>query len=90
MLERLTDRLGKKAVRGLTVGTFHAICLGLVPPRPFISRAQALETVKTLLDEHGERLSPAEALRLLSLYKNGLHKRTPAVSRAARVASRRL
>lgn len=80
MLERLTDRLGKKAVRGLTVGTFHAICLGLVPPRPFISRAQALETVKTLLDEHGERLSPAEALRLLSLYKNGLHKRTPAVS----------
>ena len=46
----------------------------------FISRAQALETVKTLLDEHGERLSPAEALRLLSLYKNGLRKRTPAVS----------
>ena len=80
MLERLTDRLGKKAVRGLTVGTFHAICLGLVPPRPFISRAQALETVRTLLDEHGERLSPAEALRLLSLYKNGLRKRTPAVS----------
>ena len=80
MLERLTDRLGKKAVRGLTVGTFHAICLGLVPPRPFISRAQALETVKTLLDEHGERLSPAEALRLLSLYKNGLRKRTPAIS----------
>ena len=80
MLERLTDRLGKKAVRGLTVGTFHAICLGLVPPRPFISRAQALETVKTLLDEHGARLSPAEALRLLSLYKNGLRKRTPAVS----------
>ena len=80
MLERLTDRLGKKAVRGLTVGTFHAICLGLVSPRPFISRAQALETVKTLLDEHGERLSPAEALRLLSLYKNGLRKRTPAVS----------
>ena len=80
MLERLTQRLGKKGVRGLTVGTFHAVCQTLVAPRPLISRAQALETMAALLEEHGERLSPAEALRLVSLFKSGLRMRTPAVS----------
>lgn len=72
MLERLTAQLGKKAVRGLTVGTFHAICMNLLDRKPLISRAQAQEIVATLLEEHDERLSPAECLRLLSLYKNHL------------------
>ena len=70
MLERLTAQLGKKAVRGLTVGTFHAISMNLLDPRPIVSRPQAQEIIATLLEEHDEHLSPAECLRLLSLYKN--------------------
>lgn len=76
MLERLTAQLGKKAVHGLTVGTFHAICMNLLDRKPIITRAQAQEIVATLLEEHDERLSPAECLRLLSLYKNNLRVRT--------------
>lgn len=76
MLERLTARLDKKAVRGLTVGTFHAICMKLLDRRPIVTRPQAQEIVSTLLKEHDEHLSPAECLRLLSLYKNHLCVRT--------------
>ena len=72
MLERLTAQLGKKAVKGLTVGTFHAICMTLLPPKPIVTRAQALEILTTLLEEHEARLSPAECLQRLSLYKNNL------------------
>lgn len=72
MLERLTAQLGKKAVRGLTVGTFHAICMTLLDKRPIVTRPQAQEIVATLLEEHEEHLSPAECLQLLSLYKNHL------------------
>jgi len=76
MLERLTAQLGKKAVRGLTVGTFHAICMNLLDQRAILSRQQAQEIVATLLQEHDEQLSPAECLRLLSVYKNHLCCRT--------------
>ena len=76
MVERLTVQLGKKAVHGLTVGTFHAICMNLLDHKPIVSRPQAQEIVATLLEEHNERLSPAECLRLLSLYKNHLCTRT--------------
>ena len=76
MTERLQAQLGKKAVRGLTVGTFHAICLDLLEKKVLLSRQQALEVVDTLLREHDEQLSPAECLRLLSLYKNNLCVRT--------------
>lgn len=76
MLERLTAELGKKAVRGLTVGTFHAIAMTLLSPKPFVTRAQSLEILSILLSEHAERLSPAECLRQLSLYKNHLCHRT--------------
>ena len=76
MTERLQTQLGKKAVRGLTVGTFHAICLELLDKKVLLSRRQALDVVDTLLREHDEKLSPAECLRLLSLYKNNLCSRT--------------
>ena len=76
MLDRLTVQLGKKAVRGLTVGTFHAICLSMIEAKPFVSRQQSFEIIANLLEEHEEHLSPAECLRMLSLYKNHLRKRT--------------
>lgn len=77
MLERLTDRLGKRAARSLTIGTFHSVCLKLIEPKPVVGRAQSLEILSALLQEHEEKRSPAECRRLLSLYKNALHKRTP-------------
>lgn len=80
MLERLTAQLGKKAVRGLTVGTFHAICMNLLDKKPIISRPQAQSIIATLLEEHDEHLSPAECLRLLSLYKNHMCRRTEETS----------
>lgn len=80
MLDRLTAQLGKKAVRGLTIGTFHAICQGLVEPKPVITPGQSLQIIETLLQEHGERRSPAECRRLLSLFKNALCQRTPATA----------
>ena len=76
MTERLQAQLGRKAVRGLTVGTFHAICLEFLDKKVLLSRRQALDVVETLLREHDEKLSPAECLRLLSLYKNDLCCRT--------------
>ncbi|MBQ7867427.1 MAG: UvrD-helicase domain-containing protein [Clostridia bacterium] len=77
MLERLTAQLGKKAVKGLTVGTFHAICMTLIPPKPIVTRAQSLDILTNLLEEHEARLSPAECLRRLSLYKNNLCRLLP-------------
>lgn len=75
--KRLIALLGKRAARGLTVGTFHAICMSLLDQKPIINHSQALDIVATLLAEHEEKLSPPECLRLLSLYKNALCNRTP-------------
>ncbi|MBR6571425.1 MAG: UvrD-helicase domain-containing protein, partial [Clostridia bacterium] len=80
MLERLTAQLGTKAVRGLNVGTFHAICLNLLDKRGILSRQQAQEIIATLLAEHEESLSPAECLRLISIYKNNLCMRSQETS----------
>ena len=71
MLERLEKRLGKKAVRGLTVGTFHSVCLGLIEPRPLVSREAAREILKELLAERGETLPTARAAGMISAEKNG-------------------
>ena len=76
MTERLSAQLGKKAVRGLTVGTFHAISLSLIDAKPVLSRQQAVDIIENLLQEHDEHLSASECLRLLSLYKNHLCQRT--------------
>ena len=76
MMERLTAQLGKKAVRGLVIGTFHAIAMNLLDSKPIVTRAQSLEILSNLLSEHEAHLSAAECLRLLSLYKNNLCQRT--------------
>ena len=72
MRERLEKELGKKAVRGLTVGTFHGISLDLIEKKSLILRDTALETVAELLCERGEKMPPAQALALISAAKNGL------------------
>ena len=71
--ERLTASLGKKAVRGLTVGTFHAIALTMLPEKPLLGGVQALELARAALAEAKCALAPAEFLRLVSAKKNGLN-----------------
>ena len=72
MLERLEKRLGKKRTKGLTIGTFHAICLNLIEKKPLISREMARDVITDILRERGEKLSPADALARISARKNGM------------------
>ena len=65
MRERICMRLGgKAAARGLTIGTFHKICMGLLDHKPILSREQAEDIAKRL------RL-PRKALQKISDVKNG-------------------
>ena len=72
MRERLEKQLGKKRVKGLTVGTFHAVCLGLIEKKPLITRETARDRMAELIRERKEALSPGKALELVSARKNGL------------------
>ena len=72
MTERLEKRLGKKACRGLTVGTFHHICLSLLDKKPLISANTAREIMANILRNRKETLAPAAALAMISSVKNGL------------------
>ena len=72
MRQRLEARLGEKAaVRGLTVGTFHAICLQLLDPKPLVDASQALDLIQGLIAEQGLSLAPQAALGMISAVKNG-------------------
>jgi len=71
MQNRLETALGKKAVKGLTVGTFHAIALGMLPKKAIADRETRLSLMADALADHGQKLSPAAALERLSLQKNG-------------------
>ena len=66
---RLEGRLGKRAARAMTIGTFHAICLellGAVPlAGPYEQRAAAA------LAELGRKGSPGALLRAVSRHKTG-------------------
>lgn len=73
MRERLEKRLaGGASLKGLTVGTFHAIALKLLDPKPIISQAQAKALMESLLEERGEKLSALQALKLITRQKNGM------------------
>lgn len=72
MTERLEKLLGKKALRGLIVGTFHHICLSLLEKKPLVSRETAVEVMAEVLKERKEKLSPSAALAMVSRIKNGL------------------
>lgn len=72
--ERLEAELGgKQALRGLTVGTFHAVCLQHLPAKQLVGRAEAVKVLAELLAARGEAgISAAECQRRISAQKNGL------------------
>ena len=72
MRERLEARLGgKKNLRGMTIGTFHAICLGLLDKKPLLGENESLFLIRDILREQGSRASPRETLRRISRVKSG-------------------
>lgn len=76
MRGRLEQRLGRRAARAMTIGTFHAICLQLLETagtRPvLIGEAEALAMAKTILQEYDLALSPRRFLQAVSRRKNGM------------------
>ena len=61
---------GKRALKGLNVGTFHALCLHLLLPKSLLGQAQALRLLRSL---PGVDAKEAPALQQkISAVKNGL------------------
>lgn len=72
MRERLEQRLGgKRAVRGMTIGTFHAICLHLLGDVRLISQNEALTIAGDVLRDAGAKGSARGLLQAVSRVKNG-------------------
>ena len=75
MRQRLIRELGgKKAVRGMVIGTFHAICLRLLAEAgetfTLIGEEQAREVAEEVLRDAGEKLSVKDFLQQVSRIKN--------------------
>ncbi len=78
MQARLEARLGgKKAVKGMTIGTFHAICLNLIEKKVLLGRSEAMEIVKKLPGAPADRAARSDILESISRYKNGLCAEKP-------------
>ena len=72
MRQRLCKQLGgKRAAARLTIGTFHAICLGLLGNVKLVSRGEALELAADALQAVQQKISPAKLLQAVSRVKNG-------------------
>ena len=72
MRERLEQRLGgKRAVRGMTIGTFHAICLHLLGDVHLIAQSEAMTIAGDVLRDAGAKGSARGLLQAVSRVKNG-------------------
>lgn len=63
--KRLEDQLGKRAVKGLTVGTFHGVCLRQIAKKPLLDPAQALRLAAEIAPEQ----PPKDVLQTISRQK---------------------
>ena len=52
---RLEAQLGKRAVKGLNVSTFHGLCLKMIPQKPLLDPGQALEIAAQIAPEAAPR-----------------------------------
>lgn len=89
--ERLEGRLGKKAAKAMTIGTFHSICLDLLSQRPEGARLagpyETLELAGEVLGKLGLKMPPDKLLREVSRRKNGADADLPEAVFAAYCAS---
>lgn len=79
--ERLEGLLGKRTVRPMTIGTFHAIALQLLMRQAdaaplLIDEATAMELASETLRSIGLTLSPRQFLQEISRLKNGIPAET--------------
>ena len=68
---RLEGRLGKRAARAMTIGTFHAICLELLGDVPLAGPYEQRAAAAAALAELGRKGSPGAFLRAISRHKTG-------------------
>ena len=79
---RLEARLGKRAAKAMTIGTFHAVCLELLGDVPLADLYQQRAAASAALEELGRKGSPAALLRGVSRWKTGMdHEEDPAFAR---------
>jgi len=82
MRERLTQQLGsKRAAAGVTVGTFHSICLQKLKKEKesitLLDEYEALETAGGIIKDLKIKITPREFLREVSNKKNGVPLKYP-------------
>lgn len=78
MRERLAKRLGgKKYLQGMAIGTFHRICLDLLPKKPLIHGGERRDLLKEIGAELGIEASPRQLADALSRHKNGMELSEP-------------
>ena len=68
---RLEKRLGKRAARAMTIGTFHAVCLELLGDVPLAGPYEQRAAAAAALAELGRKGSPGALLRAVSRHKTG-------------------
>ena len=72
MRQRLEHRLGgRRAAAGMTIGTFHAICLQLLGDVRLISPVEALTAAEEVLRDAGSKMKGRAFLQAVSRMKNG-------------------
>ena len=76
MRERLNQQLsGKRAVKSMQIGTFHALCLNNLQSKQnhlsVVDDQTALEIMRGVLQQLGKKESPREMLHAVSLVKSG-------------------
>ena len=69
---RLEKRLGKRAAKAMTIGTFHAVCLELLGDVPLADPYEQRAAASAALEELGRKGSPAALLRAVSRWKTGM------------------
>lgn len=72
----LRDRIeaalgGKRAAKGLTIGTFHAICLDMLPAKALLGRGEALGLLREVMAMRGDKEPPVKALQAVGRTKAG-------------------
>ena len=73
MRERLAARLGgENALRGMTIGTFHAVCLSLLPKKTLLGEAEAASLVQQALRDAQSPMLLRDAQRAISRIKCGV------------------
>ena len=78
MRARLGARLGDGiSLDGMTIGTFHAVCLGLLGKKTLLGQSEQLALLRELLRAAGSDADPKKTLRAISEKKCGGSAREP-------------